>query len=123
MKTMLRIAYELLLWAWGRRFRYRVAGRSMEPTLYPNEYLLAVKRSTRNPPDIAAGDLVLCYHPIESETLIVKRFKGWTPQGRVLLASDNPDHGTDSRHWGPVECDLLFGRVTLVLNRPRGSYR
>jgi len=35
-----------------------------------------------------------------------------------VLASDNPDEGTDSRTWGPVPPDRVVGVVTLILDRP-----
>jgi len=123
MKAVLHAVSEFVLWAMGRRSRYRVTGHSMEPTLYPGEFVLATSRSPGEVLEINSGDLVVGRHPADQQILIIKRIGRRTAEGSFTLASDNPAQGTDSRQWGAVKRDLILGRVTLVLNRPRGPYR
>ncbi len=107
-------------WAWllGRRRRIRVTGSSMVPTLNAGEFVLVDER--RQP---VIGDVVVARHPDEHELFVVKRLSGWDAggDGRMILASDNPDEGTDSRVWGPVDAGRLVGVVTIVLDRIIGG--
>jgi nickel-type superoxide dismutase maturation protease len=110
-------AVQLLLWALGRRFRVRVRGASMEPTLLDGDEVLvathAYRRRRPNP-----GDVVLTRHPIQSDIKTIKRVSTVDESGLTLLG-DNPAASTDSRSYGRVPLDRLLGRVVLVL--PRGG--
>ena len=86
--------------------RIKVAERSMEPALYPGDWLL-VRRTRR----IRAGQIVLARHPGRPEMLIVKR-AARRVDGGWWLESDNPDAGAvDSRRFGAVPGPLIEGRV------------
>ena len=77
--------------------RVKVAERSMEPALYPGDWLL-VRRTRR----IRAGQIVLARHPGRPDMLIVKRAARHV-DGGWWLESDNPDAGAvDSRRFGAV---------------------
>lgn len=87
----------------------------MEPTLRADEYVLVA-------PGVqpTVGSLALARHPDRPAVSVVKRVirietAGWH------LASDNPDAGTDSRHWGLVDPTAVVGAVTLCLDRPLAS--
>ncbi|MEM7275614.1 MAG: nickel-type superoxide dismutase maturation protease [Actinomycetota bacterium] len=107
------IVRETLAWVVGRRRRIRVVGESMTPTLVPGQFVLV--DPARTP---VAGELALARHPTQARLLVVKRVGTVGGDGRFELASDNPEAGTDSRTWGPVEAELIQGTVTLLLDRP-----
>lgn len=100
-------------WALGRRRRFRVVGPSMEPTLHDGEFVLV---DPARPP--VPGELALARHPDDADLLVVKRVAAITPDRSWVVASDNPDAGTDSRQWGPLAPGAVVGRVSLVLDRP-----
>ena len=100
-------------WALGRRRRFRVVGPSMEPTLHDGEFVLV---DPARPP--VPGELALARHPDDPDLLVVKRVAAITSDRSWVVASDNPDTGTDSRQWGPLAPGAVVGRVSLVLDRP-----
>jgi nickel-type superoxide dismutase maturation protease len=105
-------------------WRVAVAERSMEPALYPGDWLIA-RRTIRagRPPRVRPGQVVVARHPGRPELLLVKRAARRDPGG-WWLASDNPVAGAvDSRAFGPVPPGLIEGRVLLRYHRgrPAGS--
>ena len=111
-QPLLRAMSEGLAWLARRRTRVRVTGRSMLPTLSDGEFVLVDPAVS---PRI--GQLVVAIHPQQTDLLVVKRLVG-RDDGDLVVASDNPEAGSDSRTWGPVPLDRLIGVVTLVLDRP-----
>lgn len=115
---MVNAVVNLLAWLVRRRRRVRVAGYSMVPTLDDGEFVLI--DPARVP---RAGDLVVAQHPrpspdqASSQVFVVKRLTERRSDGRLILGSDNPAAGTDSRTWGPVDPSLIVGTVTVVLDR------
>jgi nickel-type superoxide dismutase maturation protease len=101
-------------------WRVAVAERSMEPALWPGDWLL-VRRSPRpgRPPRIRPGQIVVARHPGRPDLLLVKRAArregaGW------WLESDNPGAGAvDSGSFGAVPPGLIEGRVLLRYWPPR----
>lgn len=83
-----------------------VHGPSMVPTLSTGDVVL-VRRGGRS----RAGDVVLARFADLPGTLVLKRLRSHTPDGRAVLASDNDAAGGDSRTHGPGE---VLGRVLLV---------
>lgn len=102
--------WELLLWATGRRRRYRATGRSMLPAVRPGDHLL-VDPSAYAVADPVPGDIVVAAHPWVRDKTVIKRV-GSIHSGRIFLTSDNPDEGADSRSFGTVAVDRVLGRVT-----------
>jgi nickel-type superoxide dismutase maturation protease len=101
-------------------WRVAVAERSMEPALYPGDWLF-VCRTIRpgRPPRVRPGQVVVARHPGRPELLLVKRAARWEPGG-WWLASDNPGAGAvDSQAFGPVPPGLIEGRVLLRYHRGR----
>lgn len=91
----------------GRRMVRRVVveGRSMLPTLEPGDRLLVVR--TRR---VRVGELVALPDPRRPPRLLVKRVAA--RRGPLLeLRGDNPDASTDSRTFGPVPADAVWGRA------------
>lgn len=102
--------------------RTRVHGRSMYPTLAPDEWVLFDRLIYRTEKP-ARGDIVLARDPRQRRRLIVKRVTGVpgdeTADGRLgpeqyFLQGDNPESSTDSRTYGPVRRADLIGRGWLV---------
>jgi nickel-type superoxide dismutase maturation protease len=111
-QPVLRAMREGLAWIGRRRVRVRVTGDSMLPTLTDGEFVLV---DPRRPP--GQGDLVVAQHPADGDLLVVKRV-GSVTDGGLVMVSDNPDAGSDSRTWGPLDAGRIVGVVTLVLDRP-----
>jgi Peptidase S24-like len=95
-------------------FRVAVAERSMEPALYPGDWLLVWRGYRRGrPPSVRTGQIVIAQHPDEPGMLLVKRAARQLPAG-WWLESDNPGAGAvDSRSFGPVPAGLIRARVLL----------
>ncbi len=91
--------------------RYRVEGESMLPEISPGERVLVNKAAywLGKP---STGDLVVLRDPRDSRRLLLKRLD--TPDGdRWHVAGANAPASTDSRTFGPVERELLVGKVLL----------
>ena len=82
--------------------RVAISGPSMLPTLCPGEWWVARSGTPR------IGDIVLLRDPELLERWLVKRIirrsgTGWWVTG------DNAEASRDSRDFGPVEHELIFG--------------
>ena len=96
--------------------RVAVAERSMQPTLYPGDWLLVWRTSRVRP-----GQVVVARHPSRPSMLLVKRASR-RDQGGWWLSSDNPDGAAaDSRSFGPVPSGLIEGVVLLRYRSARGG--
>ena len=100
--------------------RVAVAERSMEPVLWPGDWLLV--RRTAGARGVRPGQIVLARHPGRPTLLIVKR-AARRQDGGWWLESANPGAGAvDSNRFGAVPDELIEGRVLLrywPLRRPR----
>jgi nickel-type superoxide dismutase maturation protease len=99
-------------------WRVAVAERSMEPVLYPGDWVV-VRRAIipGRPPRLRAGQLVVARHPERPTLLIVKR-AARRDGDRWWLTADNTAAGAeDSRAFGAVPASLIEGRV-LMRYRP-----
>jgi len=103
-------------------WRVAVAERSMEPALYPGDWLLARRTmAPARPLRVRAGQIVVARHPGRPGLLIVKRAARQEPGG-WWLASDNPVAGAvDSRAFGLVPPSQIEGRVLWRYRRGRGG--
>ena len=83
----------------------------MQPTLLPGDMVLVDPRAFRMSGPLV-GDIVLARHPYERDVSIIKRVADITLEGRLVLHSDNPRVGSDSRQFGTISQERLIGRVT-----------
>jgi signal peptidase I len=60
------------------------------------------------------SDIVLARHPYQKDLIIIKRVVDLTPEGRLVLYSDNLRAGSDSRQLGTISMQRVIGRVTGV---------
>ncbi len=104
---------EVWQWVLGKRWRVRVEGRSMLPTLQPNDDVLVLPVNRVTP--LAPGDIVLCIHPFRPDLRMVKRVSETFYDGGCYVLSDNAAEGNDSRSFGVVGRDRIVGRVTSRL--------
>ena len=84
----------------------RVRGRSMLPTLRPDDRLIVVR--THRPPRV--GEVVLALDPLDAARELVKRVAAVGPGG-VILHGDNPDLSTDGRMFDPLPAHAVRWRV------------
>jgi len=78
----------------------------MRPTLEPGDRILVGRwLSPRR------GDIVVAQDPENPAIYLVKRVAKLEPDGTLVLHADNPNVSRDSRHFGPVNRQLIVGRV------------
>ncbi len=111
LQTARPIDYILLLLK--RRWRFRVTGASMSPTLESGDELIIDPRAYRKEPP-CVEDIVVARHPFRSDVKMVKRVTAVTENGRFHLQGDNPSslESSDSRSFGPLPISHILGRVT-----------
>jgi nickel-type superoxide dismutase maturation protease len=101
---------ELLLWLLRRRKRFQVTGNSMLPFLDSGQILLVDRFAYRHfPPQV--GDIVVAIHPRLPDLKIVKRIVSIDGE-KYFLQGDNLEESSDSRTFGMVEKQLIWGKVT-----------
>lgn len=101
---------EWILWLLRQRIRVQVTGESMLPTLLPGDIVLVDAKAYKiKRPSV--GDIVLARHPYQKIS-IIKRVVDVTSEGRLILHSDNPKQGSDSRQFGTINPNRVIGRVT-----------
>jgi nickel-type superoxide dismutase maturation protease len=101
-------------------WRVAVAERSMEPALYPGDWIVVRRTMVPGRPlRLRPGQLVVARHPDRPALLIVKR-AARRDGDRWWLASDNAAAGAvDSHAFGAVPASLIEGRVLLRYRRGR----
>jgi nickel-type superoxide dismutase maturation protease len=94
--------------------RFRISDASMEPGLRAGDYVL-VNRWAYRSRSPSVGDVVVLRHPRESAIHIVKRVSAVPSPENLFVVGDNADGSEDSRVFGPVDRNLVVGRVWLRL--------
>lgn len=90
----------------GRLEAYQVEGDSMLPTLKGGDAVMIERNAS-----VSIGDIVLAQHPYKQSVKILKRVESIDAGGRYSLVGDNPDESTDSRTFGAVPLESIYGRV------------
>lgn len=92
--------------------RVVVEGRSMVPAFQPGDRVLVARLPRAWP--LRPGIVVAVPDPREPDRLLLKRVAvagPARPGGAVVLAGDNAEASTDSRTFGPVARQEVWGRV------------
>jgi nickel-type superoxide dismutase maturation protease len=98
-------------------WRVAVVESSMEPTLWPGDWLLVWRGLRPGGPRVRTGQIVVASHPQRLGLLLVKRAARREPGG-WYLTSDNPGAGAvDSGRFGPVPSSLIKGRLLVCYRR------
>lgn len=85
----------------------------MQPTLNNGDIVLVNKNAyTDTLPQI--GDIVIARHPYQKDLTIIKRVAEITAEERLILHSDNPKAGSDSRQFGTISPSRILGKVTSL---------
>ena len=90
-----------------RHLDVRIQGDSMWPTFTDGQLLRFCEIDEGE--DVLPGDVVLAYHPLKVDVLMVKRVHRIEPDGRLFLTGDQPDptSSEDSHNFGPVALDKI----------------
>lgn len=88
---------------------YRVAERSMEPSIVQGSYAV-VSRWSRRP---NVGDVVVFRSP-EDNSVLIKRVRRVVGKG-IFVVGDNEKASRDSRSFGIVEENRILGKVVIVV--------
>jgi nickel-type superoxide dismutase maturation protease len=83
----------------------------MFPLLRPGDEVLVNPRSYRHRPPLA-GDIVVARHPYRTDLRLIKRVVEVQADGYCVLRGDNRSESTDSRAFGALPPERIFGRVT-----------
>lgn len=89
----------------------------MAPELQPGDRLVIWKTTSVRP-----GDIVSATDPRQPERSVLKRAGAISPGG-VLLLGDNPEHSTDSRHFGRIPITSVRGKVVYRYAPPSRAGR
>ncbi len=90
---------------------FRVANRSMEPTLHDGDYVLV--NNWFNVNGVKAGDVVVLRHP-KKDFYIIKRVSG-TSGNYCEVRGDNMPVSQDSRDFGRVNKNSIIGKFIMRL--------
>ncbi len=85
----------------------------MRPTLSPGD-LVIFRRVNPRMMTPSKGNIVLINHPLNTQLLIIKRIYGISANG-IEVRGDNELVSTDSRQFGLVHKDYLYGIAEVVL--------
>ena len=102
--------FDLVMWAFQRRRRYRIEGASMAPVLQPADHVLIDTHGFQRT-GVRVGDIVLAKHPFQRDVVLVKRVASIDAQGCLFVMGDNPVESTDSRSFGSIRPTAVLGKV------------
>ena len=88
---------------------YKIADHSMEPKLYHGDYIIVNQWHRK----FKIGDIVVFKHP-EQQIYVVKRVR--KIDGTFLhVFGDNAMQSKDSRHFGPIERNVVVGKLVAKI--------
>lgn len=90
---------------------YSVAGHSMEPVIYPGQFVVVDRLSYLIRPP-RTGELIVAREPV-SGTLVLKRCVGIDENNLVYVQGINIAASIDSRYYGGIPLTRVRGRVVL----------
>jgi nickel-type superoxide dismutase maturation protease len=60
---------------------------------------------------VKLGDIGAAAHPFKQSVTVIKRVESIDSNSRFVLIGDNPEASTDSRTFGSVPAEDIFGKV------------
>ena len=87
---------------------FRVAERSMEPTIKEGDYLVLLAFGR-----LGIGDIVALKHPYKNLTIIKRIVKARVDS--IYVEGDNGKSSEDSRRFGFVKKSVVIGKVLLKI--------
>ncbi|PIE74750.1 MAG: nickel-type superoxide dismutase maturation protease [Deltaproteobacteria bacterium] len=88
----------------------QVEGHSMFPS-FRNGDMLYVDTNAYSITLPEIGDIVLANHPFKKDCHIIKRIKSIDKNGMYFLSGDNFLESTDSRSFGAVSIEDIYGKI------------
>jgi len=95
--------------------RFKVGDRSMEPTFYSEDCIIARKYIFKP----KEGDIVILKHP-KKNIKIIKRIVKIDKDG-YSVEGDNRANSFDSRKFGPVKRNMIIAKVMSRINRSKSK--
>ncbi|WP_320674985.1 nickel-type superoxide dismutase maturation protease [Prochlorococcus sp. MIT 1341] len=104
----------LFLLIFNFRHSCRVVGESMIPTICPGDFVIykPIKGVKFNPSE---GTIVIAKDPLDPKGLTVKRILKYNNKG-IILRGDNYINSIDSRQYGFIHPNNLFGIVEKIIS-------
>ena len=102
-------------------FLVAVIGQSMAPTYHDGERILAVRTRRVRPGDVVVFTMPqagLSSIPENAGPITIKRVATAYPGGGPVVVAGDAARSVDSSVFGPVERDLIIGRVLRPRRRP-----
>ncbi|OGY22311.1 MAG: nickel-type superoxide dismutase maturation protease [Candidatus Woykebacteria bacterium GWB1_45_5] len=90
--------------------KFKVVGHSMEPAFKEGNRILVNRLAylfSRPKPN----DIVAIKHPRERDKILLKIIKMSLPKNQYFVVGINPSDSCDSRNFGSISKDLIFGKV------------
>ena len=84
----------------------------MEPCFKEGDYVLANKLFF----SLKKGDVVVIRHPKNREKFLLKRINK-VLGNKYIASGDNKKYSIDSRHFGPINKDLIVGKLIMHIRK------
>ncbi|MBI4010015.1 MAG: signal peptidase I [Candidatus Aenigmarchaeota archaeon] len=95
--------------------RFRIEDRSMEPTLKSGDYIIVNKLAyVFGKP--SKGDVIVFKDPKEKNKFLVKRVSKII-SNKYFVVGDNKRYSQDSRHFGPINKNLIVGKLLMHIRQ------
>jgi nickel-type superoxide dismutase maturation protease len=90
--------------------RFKVVGHSMKPLFKAGDFVV-INRLSYLFSQPKPGDIVAVRHPKERNKILLKKIKREYPKKGYFVVGINQSDSHDSRAFGLVGKDLIFGKV------------
>lgn len=95
-----------------RRSEVLIEGDSMLPILSSGDRVVVDPHS-----EVTSGDIVVAFHPYKKSVSVVKRVAEVLPDGRFYLLGENPAESSDSRQFGSITREDIYGKVVARIRK------
>jgi nickel-type superoxide dismutase maturation protease len=102
--------WEILSLLLKKRIRFYVQGNSMNPLLFTGEEVLVNPKKK-----VMIGSIIVARHPYRSTVTVIKYVDQINVKGHFYVLGLNPSESSDSRTFGHITPDLIYGCVSSKL--------